>query len=243
MTDSTIKDDLILLQNKKIFFGHQSVGNNILQGLKEIISKHNDIKLNIIQPQSANTQPEGFFAEAMIGQNTMPETKLRDFDQKIGSYFNGDLDLALMKFCYVDINAETNVEALFDIYKSAYESLKTKYPKIKFVHVTVPLTERPRGVKHFIKTLLGREKSAYMENFKRNVFNEFIKQTYGTEPIFDLAGVESTYPDGSRETLEIEGWIFYALISDYTNDGGHLNETGGRLAAEGLIKTLSAAVR
>ena len=212
MTDSTIKDDLILLQNKKIFFGHQSVGNNIMQGLKQIIAQHNDVKLNIIKPQSINTLPEGFFAEAMIGKNTMPETKLQDFDQKIGLYFNGDLDLALMKFCYVDITAETNVEALFETYKSLFDSLKKKYPKIKFVHVTLPLTEKPGGVKHFIKTLLGREKSAYIENFKRNVFNEFIKQTYSNEPIFDLAGIESTYPDGSRETLEIEGKIFYALL-------------------------------
>ena len=36
------------LAQKKIFFGHQSVGNNILLGINEVKSTNDQIRLNII---------------------------------------------------------------------------------------------------------------------------------------------------------------------------------------------------
>lgn len=57
--------------------------------------------------------------------------------------------------------------------------------------------------------------------------------------IFDLAKIESTYSDGSRETFTAQGQTYYSLIPDYTDDGGHLNEAGRKKVSEQLLLFLS----
>jgi hypothetical protein len=51
--------------------------------------------------------------------------------------------------------------------------------------------------------------------------------------------VESTYPDGRRETCAHKGKTCYSLVPEYTYDGGHLNETGRKKAAEQLLILLA----
>ena len=68
-------------------------------------------------------------------------------------------------------------------------------------------------------------------NINRNQFNEILRKEYeGKAPIFDLAKIESTYPDGKTS---------YSMVPDYTYDGGHLNETGRKKAAEQLLVLLA----
>jgi lysophospholipase L1-like esterase len=38
----------------------------------------------------------------------------------------------------------------------------------------------------------------------------------------------------------MDGKTYYHLVPDYTNDGGHLNETGRKLVAEQLLLTIAA---
>ena len=67
-----------------------------------------------------------------------------------------------------------------------------------------------------------------------------IRETFaGREPLFDLAAVESTRPDGSRVFFERAGTPVYYLAPEYTNDGGHLIGAGRRSAAEALLATLA----
>jgi len=61
----------------------------------------------------------------------------------------------------------------------------------------------------------------------------------GREPFFDLAKLESTFPNGSQSTFTKDGNIYAALVPDYTNDGGHLNEKGRRIVAEHLLVYLA----
>jgi len=42
------------------------------------------------------------------------------------------------------------------------------------------------------------------------------------EPLFDLAAIESTAPDGTRASFMKDGKTYYQMVSDYTHDGGHL---------------------
>jgi len=37
------------LAQKRIYFGHQSVGNNILEGIKDVMNEYRNIKLNIVR--------------------------------------------------------------------------------------------------------------------------------------------------------------------------------------------------
>ena len=75
---------------------------------------------------------------------------------------------------------------------------------------------------------------------KRNEFNDMMRNEYeDREPIFDLALIESTFLDGKREMYQENDIIYYSLVPDYTNDGGHLNEKGRKLVAEQLLIFLS----
>jgi len=80
----------------------------------------------------------------------------------------------------------------------------------------------------------------FYDHVKRNEFNAMLRHAYvGREPFFDLAKLESTFPDGSQSTFTKDGNIYAALVPDYTNDGGHLNEKGRRIVAEHLLVYLA----
>ena len=242
MIDNAIHKQLHLIQGKRVFFGHQSVGNNIITGIKDVLVNYDDIHFNFISVDTSSQLPQNYFADSYVGENTNPNSKCDSFEQKIEHIFSGKLDVALMKFCYVDINAKSNVESVFGKYRSTIDLLKSKYPQIIFVHVTMPLVSKAGGLKHSIKSLLGYSSNDEIENIKRNIFNSMLTQYYANELIFDLAASESTYPDGKRESFSSNGQTYYTLIKDYTDDGGHLNKTGRKLAATKLIEILAKAV-
>lgn len=79
-----------------------------------------------------------------------------------------------------------------------------------------------------------------IDNIKRNELNELIRQEYaGKEPLFDIAAIESTLPDGSRAFFSDHGKVYDYLSPDYSSDGGHLNPEGRRRVAEQLLITLA----
>jgi hypothetical protein len=57
--------------------------------------------------------------------------------------------------------------------------------------------------------------------------------------VFDLAAIESTRPDGGRETFEVEGRQVPALVPAYTDDGGHLNGPAAERVARQLVALLA----
>jgi hypothetical protein len=148
-----------------------------------------------------------------------------------------------MKLCFVDVRSDSNVKDLFANYRDTARKLKGKYPKVAFVHITVPLTSRQTGAKVWIKKIIGRPIGGYEENVKRNEFNDLLRAEYaGKEPLFDLAAVESTYPGGKRELFTKEGKSYLSLVPLFTDDGGHLNKTGRGIAAEQLLVFLARLI-
>ena len=241
--DESLKNDLQTIQNAKIYFGHQSVGFNIMDGVEDILKEAPEVKLNIIDIDKSNELPEGYFAHSKAGQNTQPNTKCDAFAEKLGGEFLNNTDIAFLKFCYVDMLANSDPQEVFDYYKKTMDSIKAKHPDLQLVHFTIPLTAIQTGWKATIKKLLGKEVSGHAENIKRYEYNELLKETFKDEPVFNLAKVESTYPDGSRESFTQNGKTYYSLIRNYTYDGGHLNELGRQIAAKELMKVLAEAVK
>ena len=80
--DSIMSEDLIgnlkSLQDAKIYFGHQSVGYNILSGL-ESLAKKSSIDINILEWNENKKLPQSYFLHSQVGKNTKPETKCNDF--------------------------------------------------------------------------------------------------------------------------------------------------------------------
>lgn len=222
--DPSLEQDLRMLQGKRIYFGHQSVGGNVLEGLRDILAEHDDLQMKIVA--------------SLIGQNGAPYTKCAAFRQAL-DWVGGDaVDIALMKFCYVDFNSNTDIERLFASYKEAIAEIKSKHPRVNVIPVTAPLTVRPSLCKRVAKIVLGRADDS-AANSKRSEFNGLLRCYYAGQPIYDLAQVESTYPDGTRSSFGFGGQTAHSLISDYASDSGHLNEVGRRIAARELIRTLA----
>jgi len=239
--DGALRADLELLAAKRIYFAHQSVGANILEGLGQL-SRDAGAAVRIVQTARAAELPAGTFGHFFVPENGEPLKKLANFEAALGS--GSKADIALIKFCYVDFDASTDPSALFARYQATIAELRARNPHTVFVHVTAPLTTAQTGFKALAKRLLGRAPYGTIENVRRAQYNELLRHAYaGREPFFDLARLESTAPDGSAVSVEWQGRIVPAMAGAYTDDGGHLNQTGETLAARELIRVLAIAAR
>jgi len=227
------------LSSATIFFGHQSVGDNILDGIKDIMAEHPRIALNI----SATTEPaniqQGSLTHYHIGQNQYPLTKIDELRKVVQNGVGKKADFILFKMCYVDISPSTDIDKLFAIYQQTLAEMQTQFPHTRFVHFTVPLETTNRNIKYYLKRLIGRVDA----NIARNEFNTRLREAYGNkEIIFDLARIESTYSDGTQSTFTSKGNTYYSLAPNYTYDTGHLNALGRKIVAEQLLILLSRMV-
>ncbi|OPY00315.1 MAG: hypothetical protein A4E58_00068 [Syntrophorhabdus sp. PtaB.Bin006] len=229
------------LAQKRIYFGHQSVGNNILEGIKDVMNEHRNIKLNIVQIAAPTDIKSPMLGHSRIGKNVDPRSKVQEFAALMSAGIGENTDVAFFKFCYVDVTAKTDVEKLYKGYKDAMDTLRKLYPKTAIIHVTVPLTVSKTSMKTRLKKLLGKKEMwEYDDNVRRNEFNELLRKEYqGKQPLFDLARIESTYPDGTRSSFTKGENTYDSLVPEYTYDGGHLNEKGRRVVAEALLVFLA----
>jgi len=224
------------LARKKIYFGHQSIGSNIIEGIKDVIGNNSYIHLDIVESDKFPSIAAGTLAHSRVGQNTDPRSKIGGFAEVMHSGMADGTDIAFFKFCYIDIDPTTDIEKLFEDYRKTMEQLRSRYKKTRFVHVTVPLKTVQTGIKVPIKKLIGRPVGGYADNIKRNEYNELLRRHYAEkEPVFDLARIQSTSLDGRRVGFESDGRRYYSLIPDYTHDGRHLNELGRKVVAEQLL--------
>jgi len=228
------------LSEKKLYFGHQSVGNNIISGIRDLMNEYPQINLNIVETSDPAELKFGIFAHSKVGKNMDPISKINGFERYMKKSLGGNADIAFFKFCYIDIDARTDVKTLFETYRVNMHALKRKFSKTKFIHVTIPLKVVQRGPRAWVKRLIGRPIGGYGGNIKRNLFNDLVREEYDKkEPIFDLAMIESTYPDGKRMLFKHKGKLYSSLIPEYTHDGRHLDEKGRKVVAEQLLILLA----
>jgi hypothetical protein len=228
------------LGGKRILFGHQSVGNNIIGGIESIVKENTQIQLNVIEMEKLEDVQNPAFCHFKVGRNLDPISKNITFSAVLDDGLGQQVDIAFYKYCYIDIREDAKVEDLFSSYRENMKNLVNKYPDVKFVHVTVPLTVVQMGPRAWVKKLLGKKIGGYDDNVKRNEFNTLMRNEYkGKESIFDLALIESTYPDGRRMTFKKKGETYFSLVPEYARDGRHLNEKGSKFVAEQLLILLA----
>lgn len=150
------------------------------------------------------------------------------------------VDVVLLKFCYVDINQDSDVVAIFSDYKQMINDMKKHFPKTHFIPVTVPLRVVQTGIKVPLKRLMGRPIGGYDDNVARNRFNDLVRgELSGETPVFDLAAAEATDLQGNVFQFTTHGKSYEALLPDFTQDGGHLNENGRKIVAARLLVFLA----
>ena len=99
------KTDFEHLSKKRIYFGHQSVGFNIVDGLLALEKANPEIGLTIKETRDPAQITSGVFAHGRVGQNQAPSSKIRDFTTTLEGGLGENVDVAFFKFCYVDLVA------------------------------------------------------------------------------------------------------------------------------------------
>jgi hypothetical protein len=161
------------LSTKAIYFGHQSVGYNIMDGLQALITGAPGVTLQIAGTSNAGSMRKGVFAHAGNGSNGDPAGKIAAFQTSVQGGIGAKVDIAFFKFCYVDFSTSTDTTALFATYRASLAALKSAFPSLRLVHITVPLTTTETSV-----------------NAVRERFSDLVRQAYeGKEPLFDLAKI------------------------------------------------------
>jgi hypothetical protein len=237
-----IFNDLRAIASARIFFGHRSVGRNVLEGLGALAAEAG-VPLNIVEVTGVPPDDGAGLFHANIGQNGDPASKCDAFERLV---IDGapQYDIAALKFCYADLRTTTplSAEALLARYAASIDNVRAARPDIQLMHVTIPLKARPEGAKARLKRAFRMTVAEDADNVLRESFNRALRGRYADAPIFDLATVESTRPDGSRSGFIHDGEFIPALEPAYTYDGGHLNTEGQRRAAIELVRTLAAVL-
>lgn len=226
----------------RLFFGHQSVGGNLLAGLADL-DGFGDSGLRIVESRDAEDVTAGAVVHAALGVNGDPQSKLDAFAEVMDAGMADAVDFALLKFCYVDVDAGTDTAGLVDAYVQTVAGLQVRHPEVTFLYATVPLTTA-RDMKATVKSWLGRDAGMGPEdNVARQEFNAALRERFGgTGLLFDIAAVQAG-GDASGAPRTHGGDDYYVLHDSFAADPGHLNEAGSRAAASELIRTIAALVQ
>lgn len=209
--DSVIPQEVLdKARQLNVLFGHQSVGGNIIDGIHALAGRNAErYHLEFVSDPPLEWFDENRgWGEFSAGENEDPKSKADHFRRKLEREgFGKKLDVALVKYCYVDLPAEgCQPKAVFEQYRAAMEAVEKACPKLRVVWCTAPLEEENNGA--------------------RNEFNRLVREhcTAKNKVLFDLAAIESH--DASGKATEPP-----ALRKEYSEDGGHLNEAGQLKAA------------
>ena len=236
-------DDLTAFAAAKVFFAHQSVGANVISGVEPTFEAFGQVAPAVVETRDSLPSGTGVLAHAHVGVNGDPFGKLSDFVSIVDGSLGDQVDVAVLKFCYVDVVADTDVEDVFSAYAATMAELERKHPGVRFVYTTVPLST-DRGWKATVKSWIGRDdQMGPADNLARQRYNQLIRDRYGASGrLFDIAAVEATLTD-TPTLRNAEGRDYYVLNAALAADTGHLNDIGARVAASEFIRVVAGAVR
>lgn len=228
------------------FFAHASLGVNILDGMDEL-HKENPalypLTIQTLNPSAAdppaNVQPGTIYA--VNRGNVGVDKKRTTFEKYMEKGWNYQVTAVMNKYSYTDnplidskLDWDGNIASAKDNEARNYlytmsDLIQTANPDLKVVLTTMPLTAKGASA-----------------NFMRYAFNQRIREYSGDEELylFDIADVESHYPDGTADlgVHELTGTSIEQLGALYTTDGGHLNMDGKRQLAKAWYAMAAAIV-
>lgn len=228
----------------RTFFAHQSVGADILAGIEQLgrdtpyVARVLDLAQACagIEPDLTHSR---LIIHERIGTNREPLTKIAGFRAVLDAKSRPEIDVAMLKFCYVDIVTQPEAEDLWRYYETAIEELSTVHPGVQLVHCTVPLRSLPEGPYAWLRRALGHRHPAIAANRARDWFNQKLRERFGRgHTLFDLAALESRRANGKPCELIDAGTRVPSLAREWTYDGGHLNERGRTIAAAAFLEFL-----
>lgn len=208
--------ELQRLRDARVFWGHQSVGRDLIGGASSLGYPFTTVS-------SAADYGAVHFGEALIAENRDPQRKIRSFTELfVNRTIGSAVQVAAFKFCWIDFSRSTDLDALLSQYAEAVASAQQRYPNVRFVHVTPPLTsDEPR------------------ENRVRIEFGRRLRERYSTRAVvLDLSEIQSTRDDGSRCVRDGSA----VLCDQFRSDEGHFNPDGARRAAKAFLFAIARSL-
>jgi lysophospholipase L1-like esterase len=240
---SAVKADLQVVSRARVLFAHQSVGRNIIEGVQSL-ARQAEVPLRVQQIDGLPPDDGPGLFHVNAGVNGDPNSKIEAFAGLLNRPERPAYDVALVKFCYEDLERAAKGRAgLLQRYAARIDALRSTRPDVRLVHASVPLRADPPGWKTTVKRWLGRDTEEDADNIARNAYNAELRARFGDVGFFDVAAVESTLPNGRRSSFSGSGTTVYTLARAYTQDGGHLNDEGRRRAAAALLHTLARTLQ
>lgn len=226
------------LTETTVLFGHQSVGSNILDGIANVYADAGRAVPEIVEV-SETSAGAAQIMHSYVGVNGDPLGKFEAFRTLVDGPAGESASVAMVKLCYTDITAPSDVAAVFDGYTALMADLEARHPDVTFLYATVPLTT-DRSWKANIKALFGSDdQMGPGDNQAREQYNALIREEYAVSGrLFDVAAVESTMSTDPA-VRSLDGSDYYVLNAALSSDAGHLSERGGRLAAAELIRVIA----
>ena len=224
--------------DKKVFFGHQSVGQNILEGIDLLTTEIPVSRVDTRKTTDLNIFEKPGITHAQIGENGEPLSKYEEFKTLLDSGIGDRVDIAGMKLCYLDISGKTDVQDLFDKYKATVNHIKNRHTKLKIIHIATPLTVKSNPVKDLVKKIIGKENIWGEANRNRVRYNDLLRAEYKHDTVFNLDMIEAAGDDSPPyKTIDNN----YSLDQRFASDWGHLNDLGKKTVAGKFLKFLESA--
>ena len=208
--------DLDALRAKKVFFGHQSVGQNLVDGARAI-----GFPFTRVEDGAAFATVA--WGDGKIDKNGDPVRKFASWKALVGDKGIGArVDVAAMKLCWIDFDSGSDVPGLLAKYDAVVVALRAQTPKLQILHITPPLTTSDPA-QNAIRWKFGR---ALIEKYRSDGL------------VFDLAEVIATTDEGGL--CEKRGAP--RLCDSWSSDEGHLNDAGSQRAARAFVVAIKRLV-
>lgn len=233
-----LKDPLTI----RVLYGTQKTGASIVAQLQNAYRGAGLPTPRVAKWTKVRSDTKPVFASAPIGNDSSPESRLKDFARLVNDAPRSSIDVALMEFSYADITADTDIDAVFAGYVATMESLENAHPDVRFLYTTVPVTAENswKSVPSSeITGLTGATQPVWQDNIARERYNALIRARFAQGGrLFDIAALEADRGKGMVAGKEHEGRWFYVLNPADSKDGRTLTST----AAKRLAGALSALV-
>lgn len=226
-----------LARQRRVFFGHQSVGAQVITGINEWADNLGQPDMPVVDVDvSAIPGTGGVMAHAYVGTNGDGRTKTRgtagaapSFDYRIRNGLASQIDTAVLKFCYADVRSTSpyTPAELFTEYAATMDALVADFPAITFIFAT--------------ETIVMEVDEDGDDNDLRYAYNQAVRAAYASGGrLWDIALAESTAADGTRVT---DGSGVEHLWPTYASaDQEHIGTTAGRMAASKPLLLLLAEI-
>lgn len=223
---------------RRVYFGHQSVGNDILGGLGELSRRH-ALGIRLVESSDASKVAGPGMVHFAAGYNQDPLSKNDAMLRMLASRQQMDGALVLLKYCYVDMAPQADIWRLFAAYRRFAARVARDHPDVTLVHVTMPLTANLESLSGRLRSFLDRSPDRDVA-VARHHYNTLMREAFaGRAPLFDLALLEATRDDGSRAGFLRHGEWIDVMAPEHSSDGGHLSPRGARKVAAGLLDVLA----